>query len=281
MKRRQHRRTSTVILAGVGVLLGMLAAFAPGPAHAATTVGTVYTDGTNLNVRVGPTTAATRVTTLAHGVRVTIVCQTVGQKIRGSGRTTTLWDRLPNGVYVSDAYIKRVAVTLPRCDGPAQGPAVKPVPSAPTAPWVTPAAATLGSGFRTSGRPTHDGVDLIAPRNTPIRSISRGTVVTVVCNASTNNCNIDGSPAVGGCGWYVEVQHVGQIISRYCHMVRRPLVRVGQKVVTGQVIGYVGSSGNSSGPHLHFEVHVNASSADRTNAVNPVGFMRIKGAPLR
>jgi murein DD-endopeptidase MepM/ murein hydrolase activator NlpD len=60
-------------------------------------------------------------------------------------------------------------------------------------------------------------------------------------------------------------------------MVKRPSVSVGQAVKRGQVIGYVGTSGSSSGPHLHFEVHTNAPPATHANAVSPITFMRARG----
>jgi murein DD-endopeptidase MepM/ murein hydrolase activator NlpD len=62
-------------------------------------------------------------------------------------------------------------------------------------------------------------------------------------------------------------------------MVRRPLVSVGQTVKAGQQIGFVGTSGHSSGEHLHFEVHLNGDRSSE-GAVNPVPFMRERGAPL-
>ena len=82
-----------------------------------------------------------------------------------------------------------------------------------------------------------------------------------------------------GCGWYVDILHAGNVITRYCHMVSRPIVRVGQYVGAGEVIGLSGSSGNSSGPHLHFEVHLNGDSSN-AGAVDPVPFMNQVGAPL-
>jgi murein DD-endopeptidase MepM/ murein hydrolase activator NlpD len=61
-------------------------------------------------------------------------------------------------------------------------------------------------------------------------------------------------------------------------MLVRPSVTVGQQVLAGQVIGLVGTSGNSSGPHLHFEVHLGDQSAG--TAVDPRPFMAAQGAPL-
>ncbi|MGH3748549.1 MAG: M23 family metallopeptidase [Micromonosporaceae bacterium] len=145
--------------------------------------------------------------------------------------------------------------------------------------WTVPSTGSLGGGFRTSERPTHDGVDIVASRGTPVRAASAGVVTEVMCNASTGNCDVDGSPAVLGCGWYVDIKHAGNVITRYCHMLSRPMVSVGDRVGPGQQLGKVGSSGNSSGPHLHFEVHL-GGDAGSLGAVDPVPFMAAKGASL-
>jgi murein DD-endopeptidase MepM/ murein hydrolase activator NlpD len=78
----------------------------------------------------------------------------------------------------------------------------------------------------------------------------------------------------------VKIQHPGGIVTIYCHLVHLPPVTVGQAVQAGQVIGYVGTSGNSSAPHLHFEVHVNAPPTGSENAVDPIPFMRAHGVAL-
>jgi hypothetical protein len=148
--------------------------------------------------------------------------------------------------------------------------------------WTIPLKSVVGSGFRTRSRPTHQGVDLIVGRYTPIGAAASGTVSVMKCDEDHNNrrtCNVDGYPGKGGCGWMVEIVHAGNVMTRYCHMVQRPFVQVGQQVKAGQILGKVGTSGNSSGPHLHFEVHLNNDRSSH-GAVDPVPFMQQHGAQL-
>ena len=163
----------------------------------------------------------------------------------------------------------------------------QPVPACPSGAvsaygWTQPVPGTIGSGFRTGDRPDHDGVDMAAWRGTVIRAVAPGVVVTVRCNVAGSSvppdgtptrCDSDGYPGLGGCGWYAEIRHSGDLVTRYCHMARAPAVHVGQPVSAGQPLGVVGSSGNSSGPHLHFEVHT-GYPADSGNAVNPVPYLK-------
>jgi murein DD-endopeptidase MepM/ murein hydrolase activator NlpD len=124
-------------------------------------------------------------------------------------------------------------------------------------------------------------VDLGAGRGTPIRAAAAGTVTVVRCNIvpADHGCDVDGSPDLGGCGWYVDIEHAAGVVTRYCHMLTHPYVQIGQAVVVGQIIGVVGSSGHSSGPHLHYEVHLGGDhSAD--SAQDPVVFMAQMCAPL-
>ncbi|TNH30847.1 M23 family metallopeptidase [Micromonospora orduensis] len=149
--------------------------------------------------------------------------------------------------------------------------------------WTAPISGNVGSGFRTTSRPGHDGVDIGAAKGTEIRAAATGRVLVAKCdpdNRGRESCNVDGFPGKGGCGWFVDLLHAGGYITRYCHMVVQPRVHKGQMVTAGEVIGQVGSSGNSSGPHLHFEVHLR-SDRSASGAVNPVPFMRDRGAPLR
>lgn len=148
--------------------------------------------------------------------------------------------------------------------------------------WVRPVAGKVGSPFGQRAGRLHAGVDLIVPRRTAIRAASAGTVVKALCDPSTQKargCDVDGSPAVPGCGWYVDLQHADGVITRYCHMVVRPLVGAGDQVAAGQQIGWSGTSGHSSGPHVHFEVHLRGDRSSR-GAVDPVPFMKAHGAPL-
>ncbi|RZT81535.1 peptidase M23-like protein [Micromonospora violae] len=149
--------------------------------------------------------------------------------------------------------------------------------------WTAPIPGGVGSGFRTTSRPSHNGVDIGAAKGTEIRAAATGRVLVSTCDEDhrgRQDCNVDGFPGKGGCGWFVDLLHAGGYITRYCHMVVQPFVRKDQIVTAGQVIGKVGSSGNSSGPHLHFEVHLQ-NDRSASGAVNPVPFMRERGAPLR
>jgi murein DD-endopeptidase MepM/ murein hydrolase activator NlpD len=151
--------------------------------------------------------------------------------------------------------------------------------------WVHPTpGAGVNSGWRTDERPTHNGVDLGAARGEDIHAASAGEVTKVTCNAHNAegrqlSCDVDGSPEILGCGWYVEVAHADGLLTRYCHMGQRPSVTVGDTVAAGDVLGYVGSSGRSSGPHLHLEVHRSHSPSFDT-AIEPQEFFRSKGIEL-
>jgi murein DD-endopeptidase MepM/ murein hydrolase activator NlpD len=156
--------------------------------------------------------------------------------------------------------------------------------------WTSPLALTgtgkhkpiVGSGFRTADRPTHQGVDIIVGTGTPVRSVASGVISRIKCDetfSGKKDCDVAGYPGKGGCGWMLEIRHAGNIMTRYCHLVERPKFRVGQRVAAGQVVGFSGTSGNSSGPHLHFEVHLN-NDRSSASAVDPVQFMAQRGAPL-
>lgn len=150
---------------------------------------------------------------------------------------------------------------------------------ASVAGWMKPVQGPIVSPFGQRAGVLHAGVDIAASKGTPIHAAASGVVIKVRCNAhladgGDYSCDVDGDPVkVRGCGWYAEIEHADHTVTRYCHMVSRPMVNVGQTVAVGQVIGLVGSSGHSSGPHLHLESHLGAP-ATNDNAVDPVRFFR-------
>lgn len=77
-----------------------------------------------------------------------------------------------------------------------------------------------------------------------------------------------------GMGNHVWINHDGGFQTRYFHMVRTPDVKAGDKVTRGQKLGNVGSTGNSTGPHLHWETHTTPGTP-----VNPRDFMKARGVP--
>ncbi|QSB15212.1 M23 family metallopeptidase [Natronosporangium hydrolyticum] len=159
----------------------------------------------------------------------------------------------------------------------------------PDAPWVWPVDAPVTSEFRSESRPDHHGIDIAADPGTPIFAASAGVVSIADCQASLHgepySCDQDGSWEVRGCGWYVKVLHADRVATLYCHLLEQPEVEVGDAVETGDLLGYVGSSGNSSGPHLHFEVQQGRLFVPpvSANAVDPEPFLaeRVDDAPAR
>lgn len=157
--------------------------------------------------------------------------------------------------------------------------------------WTQPVLGSVVSPYGTRDKKLHAGVDLDAARHTAIKAAADGVVVESHCDASTAavwSCDRDGKVVNGGgvtpgCGWMVDIRHAGGVETRYCHMVVEPLVKVGDHVAAGQQIGWSGSSGHSSGPHLHFEVHTGLAESDRAtgaNSTDPVPWMQQHGAPL-
>jgi len=103
----------------------------------------------------------------------------------------------------------------------------------------------------------HRGVDFAAPAGTPVRAVASGTVTYAGRNL--------------GYGIYVRIDHPGAYDSAYAHLRRIARgVKVGTKVERGQLIGYVGSTGLATGPHLHFELHKNGKYVNPLIAKLPI-----------
>ncbi len=112
---------------------------------------------------------------------------------------------------------------------------------------VKPAEGTFTSGYGARWGTTHYGVDIANSIGTPIYSVMPGTVIS--------------SGPASGFGLWVRVQHDNGLISVYGH-INESLVSVGQRVEAGQQIATIGNRGQSTGPHLHFEIHENGVKID-------------------
>jgi murein DD-endopeptidase MepM/ murein hydrolase activator NlpD len=130
--------------------------------------------------------------------------------------------------------------------------------SVPSDKPVKTAAFTSGYGVRSDpfkgGAAMHAGIDLSGPVGTPIYATADGVVTT----AGYNN---------GGYGNLVKIEHGRGIETRYGHLASMS-VSAGQRITRGQVIGRMGSTGRSTGSHLHYEVRIDG------RAVNPIPFMK-------
>ena len=96
---------------------------------------------------------------------------------------------------------------------------------------------------------SHNGVDYAASKGSPVRATGDGTISFAEYN--------------GGCGNEIKIKHSEDYTTRYCHLDKyHQRAKVGRKVKQGQTIGYVGSTGLATGPHLHYEFHVNGRHTD-------------------
>jgi len=118
------------------------------------------------------------------------------------------------------------------------------------------AQLTSGYGMRThpvlGGRRRHTGIDLAAPTGTPVYATADGVVGRADWYSSY--------------GLYISIDHGASMETRYAHL-SRLAVAAGDNVKKGDLIGYVGSTGRSTGPHLHYEVRIDGL------AVNPIPYM--------
>jgi murein DD-endopeptidase MepM/ murein hydrolase activator NlpD len=128
-----------------------------------------------------------------------------------------------------------------------------------TGDWTRPAVGPISSGFGPRWGTFHAGLDFAARPGSVIRAASSGTVTL--------------ARWYGGYGNAVELDHGGNLHTRYGHAAEL-LVTVGEYVTVGQPIALVGSTGDSTGPHLHFEVRVNGT------AIDPAPFLRARGITL-
>mgnify|MGYP001158989567 CR=1 FL=1 len=132
---------------------------------------------------------------------------------------------------------------------------------APRDVWVLPVKNyELTSNFGPRWGTNHNGLDLAAPIGTPVLAAHDGVVVR--------------AGWYGGYGYAVDIDHGNGIMTRYGHN-SAVLVSVGEYVRAGQQIAKMGSTGYSTGPHLHFEIHVNGSPVD------PIPFLLEEGVDVK
>ena len=153
------------------------------------------------------------------------------------------WEHLEQGGVVSTTGAVIPPVSYPTIAVPSRMP-------------VEGVSLTSGFGMRDHPilrrRARHNGVDLAAPRGTPVYATADGLVEMAQYYSSYGN--------------YVQIEHGGAIETRYAHL-SSYTVSAGQNVRAGDLIGYIGSTGRSTGPHLHYEVRVEGSP------VNPIPYM--------
>ena len=142
---------------------------------------------------------------------------------------------------------------------------VKKAAAAKAAAWVDPVSNyTLTAKFGLGGNmwsSKHSGQDFAVPVGTPVDSVHGGTVVKAGPNGAGDG------PAYGNA---IVIKHGNGTYSQYAHLSRIE-VQVGQTVGTGQHIAQSGNTGNSSGPHLHFEIR---TTPNYGSAIDPVAFLR-------
>lgn len=129
--------------------------------------------------------------------------------------------------------------------------------------------ARMSSGFGLRRHPVlgvtmmHEGIDFAAPTGTPIRAAAAGVVAAAGYEA--------------GYGSFVRLRHDHRLETVYGHMSRIAVVP-GETVPAGNVIGYVGSTGLATGPHLHFEVRRDGTAVDPAAADRPSPVLRTTGS---
>lgn len=135
-----------------------------------------------------------------------------------------------------------------------------------------PLIITSPFGYRThpvhKTRRMHYGIDISATMGTDVFAAADGTVTTVVTNPNANACGI-----------YVKITHDNNYASTYCHL-SKALVKQGERVSAGCRIGQVGSTGVSTGPHLHYAITPNAAQGNRV-AIDPTTMIQHCGYKYR
>ncbi|WP_406007495.1 M23 family metallopeptidase [Streptomyces sp. NBC_00637] len=186
-----------------------------------------------------------------------------------SSRTSQLRTRVAVGAVALGASVV-LGTGVASAAAPAAAPAAAKTAASATS-WIDPVKKyTLSAGYAQAGamwQSTHSGQDFAVPSGTKVMAAHGGTVVKAGGNGAGDG------PAYGNA---IVIKHANGVYSQYAHL-SRINVKVGQIVKTGQKIALSGNTGNSSGPHLHFEIR---KTANYGSAINPVTFLRAKGVKV-
>jgi len=166
-------------------------------------------------------------------------------------------DQRFKSLFASWTAIERTSPTIGTSSDTAySAPFTQPTVSVPSRMPLEGAKLTSGYGMRThpvlGGRRRHSGIDLAAPTGTPVYATADGLVGRADWFSSY--------------GLYISIDHGADMETRFAHL-SRLAVAAGDNVKKGDLIGYVGSTGRSTGPHLHYEVRIDGV------AVNPIPYM--------
>ncbi|MEU9188072.1 M23 family metallopeptidase [Streptomyces sp. NPDC048484] len=219
----------------------------------------------------GTSLLRTRAAALALGLGVSAAAG-AGVAVAADAKSSAVG--LPGSAAASvqqQAAAQAKAATQSKSKAAAKKAAAKPTAAKTAASWVDPVAKyKLSATFAQAGNlwsSTHSGQDFAVASGTQVVAAHGGTVVKTGGNGAGDG------PAYGNA---VVIKHSNGTYSQYAHLSRVD-VRAGQVVKTGQRVALSGSTGNSSGPHLHFEIR---KTADYGSAVDPVAFLRSKGLNL-
>ncbi|MEW2412717.1 M23 family metallopeptidase [Streptomyces sp. NPDC046866] len=210
--------------------------------------------------------SAKRVSVPARRTRTAIGATALGAALAlGAGTTAAFADEAPQTVLTGTAEL--VAAQAAAQASAAQAAAK----AAAAVTWQKPVATyTLSATFGKGGTlwsHKHSGQDFACPVGTPVKAVHDGVVVKAGPNGAGDG------PAYGNA---IVIRHADNTYSQYAHL-SKIQVSVGQKVAKGARIGLSGNTGNSTGPHLHFEIR---TTPNYGSAVNPVTFLRAVGVTI-
>ncbi|MGI5427660.1 M23 family metallopeptidase [Streptomyces sp. CA-179760] len=221
------------------------------------TRATVLAAGLGVSVALGAGVASAADTTSASGAASAVQAQAAAQAKHAKAEAVKA-EKAAKAAAAKKAAEKKAAAK--------KAAAKKAKPS-----WVDPVKKyKLSASFAQNGgmwQSTHSGQDFAVPSGTQVVAAHGGTVVKAGGNGAGDG------PAYGNA---VVIKHGNGTYSQYAHL-SKVTVNIGQIVKTGQEIAKSGSTGNSSGPHLHFEIR---TTANYGSAVDPVKFLRAKGVTV-